>query len=186
MDDDHIPTRSAAEAFDAMGDRMALLTRAVEGIAAEKARAPDYTETLGEIMARLNHHRDAINTLGNRPAMKLTIAMIAEQVVTAADDARRQDAAMLREACKAMEQATASMAHWAQSAHVASEQKRYILRTIGITAAATICIMAIIPGVIFRELPTSWLLPERSAARMMRRDRWAAGERLLVTADLDR
>ncbi|MET4897639.1 DUF6118 family protein [Sphingomonadaceae bacterium jetA1] len=185
MDDD-TPTRSAAEAFDAMSERLALLTRAVQGLAAEKERAPDYTETLGQIAVRLDQHRDAINTLAKRPAMTLTVTTIAEQIVEAANEDRKADAMTIRDARDGLDAATAEIARLSRTARTADEQTRHVRWLVGYAVAGTILAMMIVPGMVARSLPAGWLLPERMTARMLRLDRWQAGERLLATADPER
>ncbi len=45
---------------------------------------------------------------------------------------------------------------------------------------------ATLPAVVTRAAPEQWAWPEKSAARVLHRDIWSAGERMLATADPDR
>lgn len=53
-------------------------------------------------------------------------------------------------------------------------------------ALAGIALWSFLPGFIAHTMPTSWHWPERMAARTLDLDRWAAGERLLATAEPER
>src|SRR3546814_12683610 len=74
MDDDIETDDTAAEAFARLEGEVALVRRAVQQLAAEKAeiRIPDYSRTLGEMVKRLGSAEQALNRIADKPAMELT------------------------------------------------------------------------------------------------------------------
>ncbi|MBD3734762.1 MAG: hypothetical protein IE934_18905, partial [Sphingopyxis sp.] len=65
-DEDDQGGADAAEAFEAMRGELALLRRAVEGLAAERGAidVPDYTETLGELQRDANTAAENLGRIG--------------------------------------------------------------------------------------------------------------------------
>lgn len=187
MDDlDDTRARDPAEAFDAMRRELSLLRRAVEGLTAEKEKAPDYSETLGQMDGRLRRIAHNIVLIAEHPAMRITPEIFAQEIDTAAHQARERDAAMTRQARTAFEHAATEMVQCTQSARTAAMQKQYIWRAVGIAIATTVLAMCVVPGIIARALPERWLVPERMAARVLRLDLWTAGEQMLKMADAER
>ncbi len=82
----------ATEAFDGLRGEIALMRRAVERLAAEKADAPDYTVTLGKISRDERQAAERLEAMANSPALSLTPVAIGTQVErVAARGLRRAD-----------------------------------------------------------------------------------------------
>ncbi|MGS1015513.1 DUF6118 family protein [Allosphingosinicella humi] len=163
---------------------MALVRRAVEKLAAERADIviPDYSTTLGEIAQRLAATAQGIKTLAAQPAMRITPDEMASRIDTAAVKARRSDHVAIAEAQGRFDQASHDLRAIVRSARAADAQRRHINWTAAGGVLAGILLWAIVPGVLARSAPQSWLWPEHMAARMLRLDPWGAGERLLSRA----
>ena len=104
-DEDDQGGADAAEAFEAMRGELALLRRAVEGLAAERGGVdiPDYSETLGHVVQGLdgiNGRLDQVTTaIVKSPALAMTPAQVSAQINRAAADLRSADhAALARDA----------------------------------------------------------------------------------------
>lgn len=179
-------TDPAARAFAQLAGKVDLLEAAIAGLAAKREAAPDYSETLGEIADLLEKIRNAINMLARRPAMTLTPDAMAEQIAAAAAKARAQDAATISQAIERLDKAAARIEYLEGKVADAQNQrrKRHIWGIGGTLTGVILC--AVVPGFIAHAMPTSWHLPERMAARALNLDRWAAGERLLATAEPER
>ncbi|MES3045296.1 DUF6118 family protein [Sphingomonas faeni] len=196
MDDDIPEGGDPAEAFDRLRaviegqDReLALLRRAVEGLAAERAHidVPDYTETLGAIQQGMNTATARINAIGQilaqAPALAMTPEQMAQRIAAAGSAARCDDQAVLAKAGEDKARVIAELRAIAGAAWTKADQKNRQL-WFGLAGAAIgIVACTILPGLIAREVaPASWQWPERMAARMLDLPRWEAGQRLMQTA----
>ena len=196
MDDDIQEGGDPVEAFDRLRavvegqDReLALLRRAVEGLAAERTAidVPDYTETLGALQQGVNAATGRINAIGQilakAPALAMTPEQMAQRIAAAGNAARREDQAALAKAGEDKARVMAELRTIAGSAWTRAEQKnRQLWFALG-GVAAGILAWAIVPGLVSRELaPTSWQWPERMAARTLDLPRWEAGQRMMQSA----
>lgn len=68
------PQDPAAAAFTRLEGEIALMRRAVENLASEKANIdiPDYSDTLGEMAESLAAVADTLDTISAKPAMAMT------------------------------------------------------------------------------------------------------------------
>lgn len=174
---------AATEAFEAVRNEVALLRRAVERLAAERADVPDYAPTLGQIANNLTATAQRVDSLVKSPALSLTPALLAAQIVTAGQTARDYDRTLLHDAGASFERATRSLRGAMASARDAKAQNRW-LAGIGIGGVvAGMTLWAGLAGVVARAVPESWLWPERLAARTLDRPLWDAGQRLMGTAN---
>lgn len=91
--DVELDTDPAAEAFTRLEREMALMRRAVEHLASERADIviPDYAATLAEMAKRLSAMSRGIATIAEQPAMKLTPDTMAARIEALAQSARRAD-----------------------------------------------------------------------------------------------
>jgi hypothetical protein len=189
MDDDTehlIETDPAAEAFERLEGQMALVRRAVEHLARAKEQAPDYSETLGTIAHNLDVYGRMVKAMRQSPALALTPEAFAEQMAAAGRGARAGDAAMMQQGQADMRAAANELRAWTASARGASDQLRRLWQAAACGVLVGVLVWAIIPGLIARTAPEGWQWPERIAARMLRLDRWEAGERLLAGAEPER
>ena len=194
MDDDIQDGGDPAEAFDRLRavverqDReLALLRRAVEGLAAERAHidVPDYSETLGRMQQGVDATADQIavinDVIARSPALAMTPEQMAQRIAAAGSVARREDQAAFAKAGEDKARVMADLRAIAGSAWNRHDQKNRQLWfglggvTIGILA------WAILPGLVAREVaPAGWQWPERMAARTLHLPMWDAGRRLLI------
>ncbi|MBB6229152.1 hypothetical protein FHS79_003353 [Polymorphobacter multimanifer] len=196
MQDDDIPEGGdPAEAFDRLRaviegqDReLALLRRAVEGLAAERAHidVPDYTETLGRMQQGVDATADRLNAIGQilaqAPALAMTPEQMAQRIAAAGSAARREDQAALAKAGEDKARVMAELRAIAGSAWTRADQRnRQLWFGLG-GAAIGILAWTILPGLVAREIaPASWQWPEKMAARTLDRPMWEAGRHLLIT-----
>jgi hypothetical protein len=156
------------------------------GVVRRLVAANDQSATLGEIITRLDGMRDAFNVLARRPAMKLTPDEMAVQIVAAGETARKADGATIAQARDRIDTASRQMARLIGTAATIREQRRRLVWAAGGGALAAAMLLSVLPGTIARSVPARWHWPEKMAARVLRLDRWAAGEHLLATADPER
>ena len=198
MDDDIQEGGDPAEAFDRLRaviegqDReLALLRRAVEGLAAERAHidVPDYTETLGRMQQGVDATADRIavinDVIAGSPALAMTPEQMAQRIAAAGNVARREDQAALAKAGEDKARVMAELRSLAGSAWTRADQKNRQLwfGLSGVTIGALL--WAVLPGAVARSAPESWLWPEKMAARTLRLDRWTAGRRMAATSQPD-
>lgn len=172
-------------AFERMSHRIAGLTAAVEGFAArqQELHARDYGPDLAKIHKRQEDAKDAIWTLAERPGVKLTPAGIAEQIEAAGAHVRARDHEAWAEACRVQQQSAKALDAVVASARTARLQWRSIWGAASGAFLLGIVLCAIIPGVVDRSVPTSWMWPERRAASVLGMDGWSAGVRLMQVSD---
>lgn len=172
----------ATQAFARLEGEMALVRRAVEHLAAEKAEIviPDYSRTLGEMTKRLGAVAQGLKTIAEKPAMQLTPEGLAARIEAAAQGARRADQTALAEAREGFDHGSRTIREIAGIAHAAREQHRRFVWASGGGLLAGILLWSLLPGAIARAMPGNWLLPERIATRMLgESSSWEAGTRLM-------
>ena len=165
----------ATRAFNRLEGEMAMMRRAVEHLATEKAEfdIPDYSNTLGEMAQRLVSIED-------KPAMTITPEEMAARIAAAATTARREDRAALAEAKQQHGEAAHALRGLVGTASTIREQQRHLKWAAGGGLLAGCLLWAVLPGFVARILPTSWHLPERIAARTVREPTlWEAGTRIM-------
>lgn len=197
MDDEDIQeSDDPAEAFDRLraviegqNRELALLRRAVEGLAAERPAidVSDYSETLGVLQqgvdtatGRIDH---VVHILSKAPVMAMTPEHMAQRIAAAGNAARREDQAALAKAGEDKARVMAELRTIAGSAWTRADQKnRQLWFGLGGVAVGVLA-WAIMPGLIAREIaPASWQWPERMAARTLDRPMWDAGQRMMNIA----
>ena len=89
---------TAAHAFARLDGRIAMMARAVEHLAAERASIdiPDYSATLGQMNTRLAAIAQGLASIAEKPAMQLTPEGLAARINAAAETSRATDKATLR------------------------------------------------------------------------------------------
>jgi len=199
MDDDIQEGGDPAEAFDRLRgviegqDReLALLRRAVEGLAAERTHidVPDYSETLGRIQQGVDATADRIavinDVIARSPALAMTPEQMAQRIAAAGSAARREDQGALAKAGEDKARVMAELRAITGSAWTRSDQRnRQLWFGVG-GAAAGILVWAILPGLVARTVaPASWQWPERMAARTLDMPMWEGGQRMMRTAAPD-
>jgi len=176
----------AAAAFEALRREVALLNVAVGGLAAERALAPDYSETLGEIAKGVSVTVGRLRKVMTSPAFAQSPADLARQIASAGDEARQQDRAAVQQAQAALQRSARDLDGWIDRARLASVQNWRLVQAAAVGVVAGAILYASVPTMIVNAAPADWAWPEKRAAHVLRRDMWSAGERLLNVADPQR
>ena len=172
----------AAEAFARLEGELALMRRAVQHLAAERADIviPDYGPTLIDIAKRMGAISESMKGMAGHPAMQMTPDSIGNRIAAAAEAARRSDQDRISQARNDLNHAAQEMRSVTAHARTAAEQRRQLYRVAGGALLAGILLWSFLPGTIARAMPESWHWPERMAARMVGApSRWDAGARLM-------
>lgn len=125
------PPDPAAFAFEALREEVALVRRAVAGLAAERAsiEIPDYSETLGRIMRASAVTAANLKALAEMPALRMSSRDWGQEIAAAADNARRTDHQALERAQTLFERQSREMAASLESATTAERQHQWLLWT---------------------------------------------------------
>ncbi|TCU56202.1 hypothetical protein EDF58_106499 [Novosphingobium sp. PhB57] len=177
-----------AAAFEVMGQRLAGLTAAIDGLAVkfQEVHGRDYSPELARIDARFEAVRDFVDQLMQKPAMALTPEKIAAEIEAAGRNGRQADHAAWHQAQTQLNAATKSISRVVGSALEEQRQFKWLMIAAGVALVSGVVLGSIVPPMIDRQMPESWQWPEQRAADILNRDRWAAGERLLEVSDAER
>jgi hypothetical protein len=181
-------TDPATLAFDALREEVALVRRAVAGLAAERGATEiaDYSETLSRILRESAAMANSLKTLAGSPALHRTALSLAREIAEAGNEARRSDREALTEARDAFRQAARDIAAKLAIAKAAGSQRQWLLWP-GIGGfVAGMLVLAIGIGPAVRAVPQNWQWPERIAAGIVGTDQEAAGTRLIESAAPER
>ena len=111
MGDDH-ELDAAAEAFEGVRGELALMRRAVERLAAERAEVPefpDYSETLGKMAKALNATMQNVGVLAKAAEDNVAPRYVADRIVAAGAHARDEDRRLIATAGEKMDKATTAL-----------------------------------------------------------------------------
>ena len=172
----------AAQAFVQLRGEVALLRRAVEQLATERADIvlPDYSATLGKIALTLGEIGGDMQQMAASPALEVTPESLAQRIDTAAQSARRADHAAQIEARDRLDRATADLRQIVGTSRTADEQRHRLAWVGGGALLAGMLFWSFLPGMIARSIPASWHWPERMAGHVMREPTlWDAGVHLM-------
>lgn len=176
------PLDPAAAAFSRLEGEIALMRRAVENLAAEKANidVPDYSATLAQMAEHMDAANDILQDIVGKPAWDMTPESVARRMDQAARSARQSDREQIAAAETRYDHAMRDLTNVVASARSASYQREY-LRWAACGGVLAGCLLwAIVPGPIARSLPESWHMPEKIAMRTLRAPSvWEAGVRML-------
>lgn len=165
----------ATRAFTQLQGELALLRRAIEHLAAEKAEieVPDYSNTLAK-MAK------SLIAIESAPTLQMTPEDFGARFEAAAVIARREDQAMLAAAKRELTETTRALRATIGTAATIDQQNRARWWWGGGGFVAGCLIWASLPGFVARIAPTGWYWPERLAARTVREPTlWQAGTRIM-------
>ncbi|MBA2920641.1 hypothetical protein GON01_06470 [Sphingomonas sp. MAH-20] len=110
------PPDPAAEAFKMMEARLALLQRAIEGLAAERNALPDYRPAIESMAAQQQGLTQALKKIDASPGMQVTHEMYSAGVERATERLRRYDRATIETAARAMTDSAAEFTNQVRSA----------------------------------------------------------------------
>ena len=178
----------AAEAFARLEGELALMRRAVQHLAAERADIviPDYGATLTDMAKRMGGISESLEDMAGHPAMQMTPDSIGQRIAAAAEAARRNDQDRISQARNDLSHAAQEMRSVTAHARTAAEQRQQLYKVAGGALLAGILVWSFLPGTIARAMPESWHWPERMAARIVGApSRWDAGARLMQSDSLE-
>lgn len=176
------PLDPATAAFQRLEGEIAMMRRAVEQLATERASidVPDYSSTLGEMAEHLEAAATMLGNIADKPAMDLTPENMAQRIDRAARQGRQSDREQISAAVNRYDHAMRELTQVVASAHTAVDQRERLKWAGGGGVLAGCLLWAIIPGPIARALPESWHMPEKIAARALGEPSiWEAGVRLM-------
>jgi hypothetical protein len=177
------PADDPTSAFEALRGEVSLLRRAVEGLTAERQSAPDYTPTLNATAKRLGEIGAFMQAVAEQPAIKLTPKSLTAEITEASATVRAEDRKLIENARGAFDAKVKQIDACFARARAAQEQDAKVFTTGCLVFIISALFWMILPGIVARSLPTSWHVPERIAARIMRLDMKPAGRRLLYLAN---
>jgi hypothetical protein len=169
------PMDPATRAFTELKGELALLRRAIEHVAAEKAdiEIPDYSSTLAKLAK-------SVIAIEGAPALQMTPEEFQSQIEAAAALARREDQAAIAELKRELAETRRDLRVTIGTAATIGQQERDRRRWFGGGLIAGCLLMAILPGFVAHLAPTGWYWPERLAARIVREPTlWQAGTRIM-------
>jgi hypothetical protein len=173
---------SAAQAFARLDGRIAMMARAVEHLAAERASIdiPDYSATLGQMNTRLAAAVQGLAGIAGKPAMQLTPEALAARMDAVAETSRATDRTTIREAHEAHQEAARSIQRLVGAVSGATEQRRHLKWAASGGLVVGCLLWSILPGVILRSLPSSWHMPDSMAAHIIGEPTlWDAGVHMM-------
>lgn len=159
----------AAAAFTRLEEEMAMMRRAVQQLAAERANIviPDYDPTLKEMAKQLGAVGGYLKSMTAHPAMQLTPETVADRIAVAAQSARRADQDQIVQSRTELQHATRELRAIANSVRTSADQRTIVIRAGLASALVGALLWSFLPGAVARALPDSWHLPERMATRML-------------------
>ncbi len=182
-DEDDSQGSDAAEAFEAMRGELALLRRAVEGLAAERMEVPvppDYSETLGLIANNITAAAQRVDMLVKSPMLAMTPEQMAGRITAAASTSRQEDRQTIATARTGLEDVTRQLHGYVISARRGDEQNRWMAVAGVVGMLFGMVLWATLAGPIARALPASWQIPEEMASATLGLPMWEAGRHLLI------
>lgn len=163
------PADPATEAFTRLEHQLALMRRAVEHLAAERADIviPDYGATLSAMTTSLAAVDRSLKAIGQMPALQVTPEDLGKRIEHTARSARNDYEATIQQWRNAAYGLERSVSKALGGARRLEEQTRRERQFFGAGAALAAVLMSFLPGIVARELPSSWQLPERMARRTL-------------------
>lgn len=174
---------SATEAFEQLRAEVALLRRAIEGLATATVdtAAPDYSPTLAGLRKAIDGVGERVAALAGDPPV--TSNQMAAGIAAVAAHARNEGQRELAQAKGALEKAVRDLVQAAGAVRaVRTDRRRLVVAAVG-GVVAGIGLWTSLSGPIARALPENWQAPERLAAATLGLPRWDAGRRLMARAD---
>lgn len=178
------PSDPAADAFERLRTEVALLRRAVEGLAADAGvEPPDYSPTLAELSDVVAEVNAQVTALGERPVLALAPEQLASLFQMAAARVLAKPVAELDRERAALSQATEALRITRQADLARSQSWRRMASLLGAGAVAGAVLWGLLLGPLARVLPATWGVPERLASATLALPMGPAGERLLSRSD---
>lgn len=155
------------QAFESLQQEISLLHTAIQGLTAAREKIPDYSPTLGAISRQLAAMSEGIARIEGAPAVKLTPAMMVQQLAKAASDARADDKRQMDEARADLHKVIGRIDGIVVRARSTDHQRKRELWMMLSAFLAGILLWSFLPGMVARSLPESWHVPQWMAARTL-------------------
>lgn len=165
----------AAAAFEELRREVAMVHRAMGGLAAERTTIPDYSETLGQILQACKAAAWRFEKLAELPALRLTPETIGRQIDAAAEVSRRAHEAVLQ-------QTTRELNAYIQSARTTKSQSIWLAATGAVCLFVGIALGVVIAGHVEGAPTDDHQSPEAKSAAILGMDQTSAGEYLIQTS----
>lgn len=174
----------AEEAFGQLRTEVALLRRAVEGLAAaeERHEPVDYGPTLGKMAGQLAAVDKRIEALAQSPLLSMTPSRVAGEVQAVTARARQEAQGDWSRAQRALDDAVRALGEVVPRPRATRDQRRWVIAASVGGVIAGVVLWVGLSGPIARALPNRWQVAERLAAATLKQDRWTAGQQLLAKA----
>jgi hypothetical protein len=156
-----------AQAFDAVRRELSLLHSAVAGLAAEREKIPDYSETLGRMAHALGEANRRLAAIEQSRAISLSPVELVKEIGAAAEKVRIEDRRMLDTARGALDHSLGRVDGMIKRGQAIARHARRERLHAAVGLLVGILIWAVLPGAIARSLPGSWHVPEWMAARTL-------------------
>lgn len=177
----------AADAFDRLRSEVALLRRAIEGLAANQPEAPaDYTPSLAHLTKQAETMGASLEALAQSPYLAFSPEVLAAQIQSIIQRTRQEVAGEFRQAIDGLGRATATVSASVGLVRDRDAQRRWLAYAAAIGGVAVLALWLLLSGPAARALPRSWQVPERLAAATIGAPRWDAGARMMQGADPQR
>lgn len=178
------PSDPAADAFERLRSEIALLRRAVEGLAADRGEAPvDYSPTLAELSEAVAEVGAQAAALGERPVLALPPEQLGSLFQIAAAKVLARPVAELERERTTLRQAGEALRAAREADLASSRSWRRTASLLGGGALVGVVLWSLLLGPVARILPASWGAPERLASATLNLPMAPAGERLLRRGD---
>jgi hypothetical protein len=171
-----------AQAFEAVRRELSLLHSAVAGLAAEREKIPDYSQTLGRMAHALGETNKRLATIEQSRAISLSPVQLVKEIGTAAETVRIEDRRMLDAARGALDQSLGRVDGMIRRGQATDRQVARERWHAAVGLVVGILIWAVLPGATARSLPASWHVPEWMAARAMGVRQSEADQRLITSS----
>lgn len=168
----------AADAFDDLRDEVAALRAVIEQLPKRfrVAKGPDYSPTLSAM-------HQTLERIERHPALLVTPQRYGAELLSSIEATRREFASDWQSAVRSVQETSNSLVRYAGRLRTREDQRKAVIYAAAGGLGAGVVLWAIVGGPIARAFPVSWRAPERMAAATLNLDRWAAGSRLMQSAD---
>jgi hypothetical protein len=119
----------AAQAFEALRGEVALLRRAIMGLAAERSslEIPDYSESIARITSMVSSIGKRLVALSELPAFALSPEDFSRQIMSASETVRREDRETIMIGRNILRETVSELKRSLQSAREADKQKKWLI-----------------------------------------------------------
>jgi flagellar hook-basal body complex protein FliE len=181
---EHEP-ETAQEAFARVEGELALLRRAVERMAVERAELPeqpDYSETLAGMVQKIDATLQRADALVAAARDGASPRHVVDRIVAASGDARAEDRRTIATAAAELKDAVRVLQGVAASARRGDEQNRWLMWTAIGGVVLGMVLWTAFAGVVARAVPASWQWPERMATHTLGGTTWDGARRLAAAS----